>query len=374
MNRFLFFFFLGLLSLGLLNAQDVLLTKSGDSVLVFVAIPFSLIKYDTNSELTHYQLHTTIHDKTKKILNQETRNLYLRKEDRIDRAALIVKWNYTLQLSEEYYFFIQLRNTSLGDKYERKYYFNTRNSAKTFKNLLLADTGEFLYFPSRLDQTFKKARRSFLYFTHTEPIDSIALVYFNLSDEKTDHLLERDTINNLTPFLDNINTNHSIEIHAYYRNLLNKYKLPLYQEYSEYNQRFSLRDQIEQIKYIASQNEWKKIKDIPVNQLYQVIDDFWELHNTNPNSSRNETRELFYSRVLKAEELFSVHSKLRGWKSDRGRVFIKYGQPDEIIDEVHPLNKHPYIRWYYYKSNTSYLFIDKSGYGNYKLYDQYNEN
>jgi len=58
---------------------------------------------------------------------------------------------------------------------------------------------------------------------------------------------------------------------------------------------------------------------------------------------------------------------LKGWKSDRGRIYIKYGEPDEVYNEVHPLDLKPYIVWVYYRPNLVFVFMDMGGYGQYEL-------
>ena len=73
----------------------------------------------------------------------------------------------------------------------------------------------------------------------------------------------------------------------------------------------------------------------------------------------------FYRRIEYTNAHFSVISP--GWKSDRGRIYIVHGPPDEI--ERHPMDigLKPYEIWYYYSSNHFFYFLDENGYGEYKL-------
>lgn len=132
-------------------------------------------------------------------------------------------------------------------------------------------------------------------------------------------------------------------------------------------QRYGLEDQLLQIKYIASQNEWKTIRAMAKDDQLNAIEYFWLKHDNTPGTSRNEFREYFNERVLKADELFTIHEKMPGWKSDRGRIYIIHGPPDEISEDVFPMGRFPSITWYYYDENGFFYFIDRSGYGNYKL-------
>ena len=52
----------------------------------------------------------------------------------------------------------------------------------------------------------------------------------------------------------------------------------------------------------------------------------------NPESPENEFKEEYYRRIAYANEQYA--SGIPGWKTDRGRVYIMYGPPDDI--DSHP--------------------------------------
>jgi len=59
-----------------------------------------------------------------------------------------------------------------------------------------------------------------------------------------------------------------------------------------------------------------------------------------------------------------------GLNSDMGRVFVIYGQPDEIDNESMNRDGKPYMVWYYYTSSSgknSFAFVDKNIDGIYTL-------
>ena len=64
----------------------------------------------------------------------------------------------------------------------------------------------------------------------------------------------------------------------------------------------------------------------------QFIEQFWLRRDPTPDSVENEFREEHYRRIAYANERFS--SGKPGWKTDRGRIYIAWGPPDEI--ESHP--------------------------------------
>jgi GWxTD domain-containing protein len=62
----------------------------------------------------------------------------------------------------------------------------------------------------------------------------------------------------------------------------------------------------------------------------QFIENFWLRRDPTPDTVENEFREEHYRRIAYANEHFA--SGIPGWRSDRGRIYITYGPPDEIDD------------------------------------------
>ncbi len=64
----------------------------------------------------------------------------------------------------------------------------------------------------------------------------------------------------------------------------------------------------------------------------QFIEAFWQRRDPTPDTIENEFKEEHYRRIAYANEHFPAG--IPGWKTDRGRMYIMYGPPDEI--ESHP--------------------------------------
>lgn len=98
------------------------------------------------------------------------------------------------------------------------------------------------------------------------------------------------------------------------------------------------------------------------------IADFWEKRDTDPDTEFNEFREEFYRRIEFANERF--REGIPGWKTDRGRIYIYFGEPDQ--QELRPMVSNPalsgftgYILWQYYRYGFAVMFVDKRGDGAY---------
>jgi GWxTD domain-containing protein len=64
----------------------------------------------------------------------------------------------------------------------------------------------------------------------------------------------------------------------------------------------------------------------------QFIEAFWQRRDPTPDTEENEFKEEHYARIAYANEHFAAG--IPGWKSDRGRIYIVFGKPDEI--DSHP--------------------------------------
>jgi GWxTD domain-containing protein len=66
----------------------------------------------------------------------------------------------------------------------------------------------------------------------------------------------------------------------------------------------------------------------------QFIEQFWQRRNPAPSYEENPFEEEHYRRIAYSNEHFSTD--LLGWRTDRGRIYIAWGPPDEIRDNSHP--------------------------------------
>ena len=92
---------------------------------------------------------------------------------------------------------------------------------------------------------------------------------------------------------------------------------------------------------------------------------FWKKVSATPEGDDNAIFDEYYRRVNYANEHFSRY--FEGWRSDRGMVFILLGSPDNV--ERHPFDSDakPYEIWEYNNLNLSFIFVDQTGFGDYRL-------
>jgi GWxTD domain-containing protein len=93
----------------------------------------------------------------------------------------------------------------------------------------------------------------------------------------------------------------------------------------------------EDVGYIITDEERKAFTRLSNDEeREQFIEQFWLRRNPDPESLANDYREEHYRRIAYTNQHFA--SGIPGWKTDRGRLYIMYGPPDEI--EAHPSGGH----------------------------------
>ena len=87
------------------------------------------------------------------------------------------------------------------------------------------------------------------------------------------------------------------------------------------------------VPYIITDDERKAFKQLSNDEEREkFIEAFWDRRNPNPDSEDNEFKDEHYRRIEYANDHYAAG--VPGWKTDRGRIYIVYGPPDEV--ESHP--------------------------------------
>jgi len=89
----------------------------------------------------------------------------------------------------------------------------------------------------------------------------------------------------------------------------------------------------EDVKYVITGEERKAFAQLNTDEEREsFIEQFWLRRDPTPDSIENEFKEEHYRRIAYANQHYA--SGIQGWRTDRGRVYIAHGPPDEI--ESHP--------------------------------------
>ena len=134
--------------------------------------------------------------------------------------------------------------------------------------------------------------------------------------------------------------------------------------------REDLTEALRQMRYIVSEDSIDKYEEAPLDEQKRFFKSFWASRDPNPTTSVNELMEEYFRRVNYANREYSNFNE-GGWLSDRGRILIKFGYPDDIERHPYELDSVPYVIWRYYSLRKVFVFADRSGFGDYRLLPEY---
>lgn len=96
---------------------------------------------------------------------------------------------------------------------------------------------------------------------------------------------------------------------------------------------------------------------------------FWLIRDPNATTRYNERRMDFLSAIEYANTYFKYGNFKEGWRTERGRVLLKYGFPTQTDRVAAQGDNRPYETWFYaeLRGGTNFYFVDMHGFGNYIL-------
>jgi GWxTD domain-containing protein len=122
---------------------------------------------------------------------------------------------------------------------------------------------------------------------------------------------------------------------------------------------------LEVLSYIASPEETDYLRSLPEEQQARGWEEFWRRRDPTPDTPHNEAMVEFFRRVRYAEQHFQGLGP--GWRSDMGRIYIKYGPPDQVESRA-PTVESPMLEiWHYYNPYRRFDFADRDGFGRFVL-------
>ncbi len=123
---------------------------------------------------------------------------------------------------------------------------------------------------------------------------------------------------------------------------------------------------IAQVRYIARDNEFDVFEEAKTEEEKQArLLEFWKRRDPNPNTERNERMEEYYRRADYANKHFAHHRE--GWRTDMGMVYMMFGPPSDVSRHPFELDSKPYEIWRYYDISYDFVFVDDTGFGDYRL-------
>lgn len=127
--------------------------------------------------------------------------------------------------------------------------------------------------------------------------------------------------------------------------------------------------EFQQAKYVARDDEIKMYAQIQTESGKRgFLAEFWSKVEAGRLDRPPVKRVEYLRRVAIANQTYKTFQK-DGWRTDRGRVFILYGEPDQVARATGDASSRPYQTWLYYgiEKGVEFVFVDRVGSGDYQL-------
>jgi GWxTD domain-containing protein len=124
-------------------------------------------------------------------------------------------------------------------------------------------------------------------------------------------------------------------------------------------------DMVSLLRFFPPSLALDSLRKAPPPERGRLWKEFW--HSTDPNlaTATNEALDEYFARIALANARFRGEG-LPGWRTDRGEVLIRMGEPDEVFD-ASPASEGRLIRWGYTPVQLVLYFLDETGFGRFRL-------
>ena len=129
-----------------------------------------------------------------------------------------------------------------------------------------------------------------------------------------------------------------------------------------------LEEMVSYLRYFVSHSRLQALRDAAPEARASAWMTFWRETDPDPQTTEHEGLRDYFRRLITANERFRDEGG-PGWLTERGRVFITLGEPDQILEqgEVGIGNRGRLQIWQYLQHRAQFVFVDQSGFGRWRM-------
>lgn len=138
----------------------------------------------------------------------------------------------------------------------------------------------------------------------------------------------------------------------------------------------SYEDLISQLRYYVSPERLKSLRETPLEQRGEAWAAFLKSSDPSPSTPEHEGLQTYFARLEQAAIRFRDDGTSRGgWLSDRARVYVVLGEPDQLYEQTTngPITRNSVSQrgrlqyWEYGQYRVRLIFYDDTGSGRWRL-------
>jgi GWxTD domain-containing protein len=145
-------------------------------------------------------------------------------------------------------------------------------------------------------------------------------------------------------------------------------KAPVFVTFGEDLPVATFSEMLSYLRYFGSPARLQALRDAPPNARAGAWAAFLRETDPNPATPVNEALRDYFGRIAEANVRFREESET-GWLTDRGRVFVALGAPDQYYEpNTTDMNQRGRTQvWDYRRHRLQIVFIDQTGFGRWRM-------
>jgi GWxTD domain-containing protein len=98
------------------------------------------------------------------------------------------------------------------------------------------------------------------------------------------------------------------------------------------------RSYMAEARFLLGDTEFNEFQLMSIGEQERALDDLWKAEDPAPETGVNEAYEQFLERLEYVNQHFAESNRLAIF-TDRGQIFMRWGAPDEFVEDVIPVNR-----------------------------------
>jgi GWxTD domain-containing protein len=145
-------------------------------------------------------------------------------------------------------------------------------------------------------------------------------------------------------------------------------KGPLFVSFGEDLPVASFADMLSYLRYFTGASRLQALRDATPEERAAAWAKFLRETDPDPGTPQHEALRDYFGRIAQANARFREEGS-QGWLSDRGRVFVSLGQPDQIYEPptTDTNQRGRALFWDYQRFRLRVVFIDQTGFGRWRM-------